>query len=450
MQSVWQFMRSRFGAIFIVTLILISGILWWQYIRAAPVRRHIEAGTRFLQEGQRAQAELEWRKAVQLAPDNANVWDLLADYYMSAGNWPEAQNALQRVAELRPNIPLLHTRMAICALKLGDEAKARTYAQAALKRNPNDVEALRLSADMARRAGAHDEQLKYLRHLAELKPRDVNALNALADELARRAEYAQSRVFIERVLKEDPDFVPAYFLRGLTIFSDNPTSQQLHEAKGDFQKVLQLQPGHIEAHRYLGRIYLRLNQPAQAISHFEAVGQGRPYASAHLLELANAYRKVGQIEKSTELRELFSILKQKNRQIMDVKNRLSQSPNSVGDLLQMARLLLDSVNSSAASYYLYAYRYNEKELAGVDFYVREVLKIQPDNAQAKTLLQKVEQSYLAHLQTGQKALARKDFKKADWEFNHAVLLRPDDERTQKALRQLAAEAPSMMNPYQNP
>ena len=433
-------MNRRGAALLLVLLMLSGAVLWGQYLRTAPVQKHIQAGTQFLQEGEHARAESEWLQAVRLAPDNAEAWDLLGDFYIASGNWLAAQGALQRVLNIAPDTSALQTRLALCAVKRGDDAAARTHAEAALNRQSDDAQAVKLLAEIAARAGLRDEQEKHLRRLVELQPHDADALIALADELARRADYEEALRFIERALVERPDFAEAYFLRGLILFSDNPSPEQLRKAQSDFQKVLELKPEHSKAHRHLGRVYMRLNQPLRAISHFEAVGRGRPYATAHLLELSNAYRKVGKTQKADELRTLFNALKQENRQITDVATRLSQNLDSFMDNLELGRLLLKALNSSPASYHLYAYRHANRELAAVEVYAVKALQLRPHDPQAKALMRQVEQSYLQRLQAGQKEMARKNYQKAQWHLNHAALLRPSDTRTQSALQQLQYNA----------
>lgn len=423
--------RGRSLAFLLAVMVFTGGIAWWQYIRSAPVRQHIEEGTRLLQAGQNAQAEREWLQAVQIDPTSAEAWDLLGDFYLAFGKWQQAQDAFHHVLALRPDTPALHARLATCAFRLGDTTKARKAAEEALTVDRNDATALQLLAEIAKTSGLHDEQLQYLRRLVESKPHDVKALTALADELARRAEYKESLGFIERALVGNPDWVPALYLRGLVLFSDDPAPEQLKKAAQDFKRVLELDPVHIESHRYLARVYMRFNQPAQAIPHFEAVGRGRPYASAHWLELANAYRKTGKTIKANQLRQLFYSLKQENRQIMDVRDRLAQNPDSFKDNLAMGQLLFKSVTSTETSYQLYAYRFAKGELAGVEFHARKALAAQPDNLQAKALLLKIEKAYVAYLKAGQQEEKRQNYERAKWQFGHAILLRPEDKRTLK-------------------
>ena len=287
----------------------------------------------------------------------------------------------------------------------------------------------------------HEQRLKYLRRLVELQPQNVESLTALAKELYVGADDVEVLPIIERLLQKKPDFAPAYLWRGVARFSGNPTTQQLKQAEADLKKALQLQSNNVEAHRYLARVYMRLNQPDQAITQFEAVGRGRPYASAHWLELSNAYRKAGNPQKAESWRKRFVALKEENSQLKNVWDRLALSPEDFDSNLRMATLLLRSLDSSEDNYQLYRFRYAKQPDNGVEHYVRKAVQLRPHDARVQALARQLEQTFVRHLQAARQAQARGNFERAQWHLDHVRLLGPDDTRTQQAVHQLAPAAP---------
>ncbi len=431
--------RPRNAAVLVALLLGIAGFFWWRSALSAPVQRHIEAGTQFLQSGQGVAAEREWRQAVVLDPSSAEAWERLGDLYFSTGHWQAAQDAWLKLLALRPETPDLLTHLAACALKLGDKSKADIYVEGALRQNANDVAALRLALTLTQMEDRHDDWFHYLERLVELQPNDRPSTMNLSIELYQRAQYKKVRLLTSRVLQKDSNFAPAYYVRGLALFADNPTPTQLRQAEADLKKTLKLNPREIEAHRYLARVYMSLGCPDEAIIHFEALGRGRPYASAHWLELSNAYRQDGKTQQAEILRQRFVSIERINRAIVDVQNRLAVDQKSFKNYLQMGRLLLQSLSSSEDTYQLCAHYYAEGQIQGVEFYARKCLQLRPGDAQAETLLRQIEQAHLQQLKSGQQALARKDYQQAERYLRRAALLRPNDARTKAALQQMPTD-----------
>ena len=83
------------------------GFIAWQHFQQAPIRGHIAAGRDYATAGQGSAAEKEWRAALQIAPQNAEAWQLLGEYYFAIENWPEAKNAFEQVTKIEPQTPLV-------------------------------------------------------------------------------------------------------------------------------------------------------------------------------------------------------------------------------------------------------------------------------------------------------------------------------------------------------
>ncbi|MDQ3813631.1 MAG: tetratricopeptide repeat protein [Armatimonadota bacterium] len=428
--------RRRNVWLLIAVVAAICGFMTWREWQSAPVRRHIDTGVRLLQSGQNGAAEREWREAVRLDPDNAHAWELLGDFYLAAESWPAAREAFHHVLKLRPGTPDLYGRLAYCDIGLNDLQAAQQHAQAELQQDSDDIAALRVMA-VVTKSNHPEEHLKYLRRLAELQPQDVEALAALASQLTVRYEYDQARPLIDRILRLDPNYHFAYLLRGLAYFNQDPTPQGLAQAAANFQKVLELKPQDVEAHRYLGRIYLRLGKPRQAIEHFEAVGRGRPYASAHFLELANAYRKAGDVRRADEFRRRFTTLKQLNFRMVALHDRIEREPKKFENYLQLGLLLLHSIEADADSYYLYHFRYVKQEIKDPESYLKKALELRPRDPRALAAMRQLERAYVQRLQASAKAFDRRDGQQANWNLAHAIVLRPTDSRTREAIQQVA-------------
>lgn len=429
-----SFIRRPLNAgLFLALAVGVWAFILWQKLHSTPVQRHVEAGVQLLAKGRGVQAEREWREAVRLDPRDTAAWELLGDYYIAIKKWPAALDAFRQVWKLRPNTPGLHPQMALAALRSGDFKTAQTHSALALKQNPKDITALKVSAAVAEKNNKLDQQLQYLRQLVALQPQDPNVLMALATVLASQYQYDETLSLLDRVLQLDPQFTNAYALRGDMYYQYNPTPERLIKAEADFKKVLQADPNSTTAHRNLGRVYLRLNRPAAAIRHFEELGRDRPHAFAHLFDLSNAYRKAGNIRKADELLQRFTSLEQLSHQIRALRKRSEQNPDDFDIYLQMARLLLKSVESSDAAYHFFLYNSQQGSLGSGTDYLAIAAKLRPRDAKLQLVTQQINRAYERHIQQGLLFIKRRDYARADWHLGRAVLLRPDDKRTREAL-----------------
>ena len=427
-----------FKASLVVAAAIYGGMSLRDYVRSAPTRERIETGIRFFEGGQKEAAADQWREATRLDPGNAQAWQLLSDHYASTQKWQAALDALEHLAQADPNTPRLHTRWAEVALEADDIEAAQQHASMAQQQSPDDVQTLQVLADLAQAKRMPLERSKYLQRALDLQPTDTTLLWALAREQMKLKDYPQAHATLTRLLALTPDDATAYTGRATARYHADPSDEELRQAQDDLKKALELNPQDIEARRYMGRIAMRLGRPREAIEYFEKLDDGRPYATAHFLELANAYRKIGQTQQASQLNARFTKLKALNLRAMILKDRTVTAPGDFGSYLQLGALLLSSAESSEDAFHLYCFRYESQKLRECEFYLKKALELRPQNTQAQAAMRSLESAYQSHLQKGLDALKRRDFAEVNRQMAHAFLLRPDDVRSVSALRQVQA------------
>ena len=414
-----------------------SVFVFWRNMNSAPERQRIDEGVRFLQSGRFFDAEKQWREAVRLDPQNVEAWQLLGDLYFHARDFPNARQAFEHVLKLDPSAPVRGS-LAVCALQSKDTAAAERYAKSQLEQTPNDIVALQTLARVEQETGDSDARLKHLNRLSQLQPQSADALAEVVNELGKRQEYDQAVPAANRLVRLAPNLSSSFYLRGLALFSANHDSVALKKAAADFQKASQLSPQDAESHRFLGRTYLRLNQPRLAVVQFEAVGHGRPYASAHLLELSKALRLAGNTRRADEVLALFTRIKTFNNHIVDLSDSINNHPSNADNFLSMGLLLLRGPESDEALFQLYRYRFLKGKLKSVSEYVDRASQLKPEDARIRGANAQLEAILGRRLQAVSVALAHHDDQAALQNMAHALLLHPRSERTRKALQPFTA------------
>ena len=412
------------AVLLVAAVALWAGVWWWQGQQQPPAAQvHLEAGYEALQAGKGSLAESEWMRAVEIEPKNLLAWQALGDFYLSTRQVSEAQQAYSVVAKLQPETPKIWSRLARTDAALGDTMAARAHVDEALKRDPDDVNALNIYSTLLLRVGNTDKRGEVLQHLAKLQPDNVTIITKAADDLMRRRRYDEAAPLVERLLQLQPDSSAAYAMRGAATFERNTKPEVLRAAMKDFQKAVDLNADNWVARWYLGRGYLRLNQPQEALRELKAVDVMGPADKNYLNDLAVAYQRTGDAERAATLRRQFAVAEQEQHKITELSKRLALGPDDFETNLQLGLLLLRSQNAGDATALL-----------------NKALALKPQDARAQQAVRELESVYEQSLRAGLQAVEQKNQAQAINHLARAFALRPEDARTNQAIQKLAALA----------
>jgi len=335
-------LRSALQRPLVAAILLALAVAAWGLIlraRSSPVTRHVEAGVAYARRGQGPAAEQEWLEAARLDANDPRAWQYLGEYYAAIQRWHAAAAALRRLAQLQPQTPHLSARLALCSLQSGDERAAYGYAEASLKREPDDADTLALFASLLQKTGEDQRRLDVLKDLGRLRPDDPAVQLQLAEALVGKTLYSEAGPMVERVLRHDPDNLEALSLRGMIAFSIDPSPQGSARAAADFLRALSAPRFAPLAHFYLGKIYLRTGEPARAVPHLEAAARALPNKREVFFALASAYDQIGEGGKADGARQRFQALRQEESRIDSLTNQVAADPTNFDRQLELGLLL---------------------------------------------------------------------------------------------------------------
>ena len=423
-------LRVRRLGVFLLVIVTVAawGFRWFEQSRSAPVRAHIEAGIKYLEQGQGPAAEREWKQAVQLDNRNVEAWELLADYYIVVGNWSEARNAWTQVVSQGPATAQAHYQLALCSVRLNDLEAARQHAEAALKKDANHIGALDIVTTVMVRNSDEKPRLQRLEHLVQLQPENEEYLGRLAEALVDDRQYKKARPILDKLLAAKPDFGPAYALRGATILYTDSSPQGLALAVDDLKKSLAQNPSDTVALLFIGKAYLQRKQPKEAIFYLQKLERLPTAHESYLFELAKAYKMAGNPAKALETRQQYAVLQQQSVQIERYESQLATNPNDFDTNLKLGLLLLKS-----------------RKPVGAEEAINRAASLRPSDPKVKAALRQLENVYLQYLNAGLAALQKRDYDKVGVNLGTAMMLRPRDERTARAIQQLQIVSSSDVN-----
>jgi len=174
--------------------------------------------------------------------------------------------------------------------------------------------------------------------LRSAKPKDVHTRAKLRTELA--ALYFQAQEYIVALeeltlaLSVNPDYAPAYSLRGLVLFN----LKEFSSAEGDFKRALSIAESDPEINNNYGWFLCQTGKQRESIPFFDKAMKNPLYQTPGLayLNAGACYIKLGELEAAEE----------------HIRKSLRLMPENPQALFQLAHILYLKGNHDAAREYL--------------------------------------------------------------------------------------------------
>lgn len=301
--------------------------------------------------GDHDQAEVMFYMAQQVNPKDPMAYATLADSLLARGLHDKAVWCLREAAHLDPDLPRVHARLAQAYAATGRLERARQLYLRELRQDPGDIETLmdlgRLLVDMNRLGEAGEK----FRRILELEPDNPTAHFHLADLAARLGQTAEAMAQFDVVLRLDADFIGARRrMANLLLKRDNPAdANSARELLAGELAMLREQPDRFtpEDLEELGHLLLDAKMPLEARAVLEAVCAKRPSNAGALHALAVACFQLGDRAMGQE----------------HTREVLRLEPQHVAAMSNMAVAAL-----------------HDKQWTRARYWVRQALRIEPDDA----------------------------------------------------------------------
>ncbi len=145
-------------------------------------------------------------------------------------------------------------------------------------------------------------------------PNSAELADALADLYFRTGSVRQAETTARTLLKTSPNDIDAHkllgriYLRQLgeaenSVSSSSPAGNVLDQAIAEFEKIVALQPTSVEDRMVLGQLYTVKHQPDKAEAEFKSAQAIAPESEDVVLNLARLYAESGDINKSVQVIE---------------------------------------------------------------------------------------------------------------------------------------------------
>ena len=247
--------RSVMAATLCLTLIACGGA-------EARKASHIRKGQDFLTAHNYDKARLEFRNALQIDPDNAQIRYFTAYATEEAGDVREAAILYKGALDIDETHPLARARLARLYALAGMNERALELVETQLGTHPDQPDLLAARGAARMRQGDVAGALSDAEHAVEVAPTHEDAVALLAAVYQRANRAADAISLLRRSIKTRPLSVSFQIILAQVLFAAN----RREEAETPLREAIRLEPDRL-SHRY------RLAQVQRANHHMAAAEQ---------------------------------------------------------------------------------------------------------------------------------------------------------------------------------
>ncbi len=243
-----------------------------------------------------AQAEANFKKAVELDPRSAGALMALGNFYAQQRRFAESEVQFQKAIQLQPKDPLPRAALAKLYTVQGQKDKAVQALIDAKNAAPNDPAAYRMLGDFYFVTGALDQAINEYQGILRAHPKDQISKSNLTQLLVFKGDLNAASTLNQQMLKDDPKDARSLILRGEILIGQNKPN----DAVDALQNALKSEPDNALGHYYLGLALLGTGDEARAQSEWQEAIRLRPRMIEAQRALANLAVRRGNLQLLTD------------------------------------------------------------------------------------------------------------------------------------------------------
>jgi tetratricopeptide (TPR) repeat protein len=249
-------------------------ILWTHTLDCTTVNEiaHYNFGNALFHKGRVDAAIPQYREALQISPDSADVHDNLGNALLQKGSVDEAITHYQSALQIKSNLPGAQNNLGNALLQEGKVDEAIAHYQKALEINPHYEQAHNGLGSALLEKGSVDEAIIQYREALQIKPDHANAQANLGIALFRKGSVDEAIVHFQKALEIKPDNASAQVNFGAALLQKD----RVDEAIGHYQKALEINADYADACSGLGNAFLQKGSMAEAIAQYQKALQLKP------------------------------------------------------------------------------------------------------------------------------------------------------------------------------
>lgn len=235
--------------------------------------RFFLSGVRHFDRQEFPRAQVDFKVAIQSNPNDANLHYHLARSLFAMGQMVQGEASVRQALQLDADHADALLMMAEILERREDRAGALRHARRALDKRPEHVPSLRMVTALAASVGDTALTRNTADRLYEVDKEQPGTLAFLGRvELNAFNDLERGRALLESALERNPDHVDAL----LGLIPVHAQAQDLAQIEASLERVLSLQPDHLQANQMRAEFQLSRFGPVVGIREYEALLQRFP------------------------------------------------------------------------------------------------------------------------------------------------------------------------------
>lgn len=209
---------------------------------------HFKLGNIFCARRQLAEAEACYRRAIDIAPDYVKAHYNLGNTLRDLSRLNEAEASFRRVLNIDPGYTAASNNLGAMLLDQKRYAESEACFRSVLTVQPHDAVVLNnLGLALVAQERLPDAEVAYRKAL-QCKPNFPNVLNNLGVLFHAQGRLDEAEASYLGAIQIKPDYAEAFNSLGVTLKAED----RLSDAEASYRTALRLQPGYVQAYNNLG------------------------------------------------------------------------------------------------------------------------------------------------------------------------------------------------------
>ena len=268
---------------------------WKKALEMDPndAKAHINLGTALAETGQPDAAIVHLQKAIDLNPVNANAYSAMASLLVRTGKPGDAVAYYEKSLQLKPDDAKLHNSIGLVLAMTGHPGDAIAHYRKALRSDPAYADSYaHLGAALA--LGQADEAIPLLEKALDLNPKDEASESNLGAALTQKGRLEEAIAHCQKALGLNANDAQAH--TNLAIALSNAGKPE--DALPHFEKAVQLVPDDASFQSNLGAALAGRGRIVEAIPHFRTALDAHPEDVQAMVNLAIALAATGKADEA--------------------------------------------------------------------------------------------------------------------------------------------------------
>jgi tetratricopeptide (TPR) repeat protein len=350
-----------------------------------------------------------WNKALQINPEQANVYKSMGLHYMKKGQFDDAVEQFQKALEIEPQLADVYVNIGHSLMMSGRPKKAIEALQKEIQISPDADFAYFLLGQAHLQQKEYQKAQEYYEAAIKINPRYSNAYYGLVSACAKLGDRDKANEYSESFKKlkakerkhlkgrkiEYDDFVETQKSAAMTYINVGRMYREngkLAKAEELLKQAAGLDPGNVVCFLELATIYQISKQPAKALQMYKKISEIQPEYPLSYLVIGILSAHLNRYDDSEEaFRKLIKLAPQKSDGYRELARLYLKTGRNLPEAQSLAERAV-ALEAIATNYFVLGWAcYTNGDNAKALPAIKRAIQLDPDNLQYRLLYKQIQQ-----------------------------------------------------------